>query len=64
MVVNRDDNKRVGIVVSIGLRDKSTSGIYIKNCKLSGYSPKENPGEISIEDLDGKQKFKLNLPYT
>ncbi len=60
--VNRDDNKRVGIVVSVGLRNKSTSGIYIKDCKLSGYSPKENPGEISIEDLDGKQKFKLNLP--
>lgn len=60
--VNRDDNKRVGIVVSIGLRNKSTSGIYIKDCKLSGYSPRENPGEISIDDFEGKQKIKLNLP--
>lgn len=60
--VNRDDNKRIGIVVSVGLMNKSTSGIYIKDCKLSGYSPKENPGEINIEDFDGKQKIKLDLP--
>jgi len=60
--VNRDDNRRVGIVVSVNLRNRSTSGIYIKDCKLSGYSPREYLEEISLDSLDGDQKQKISFP--
>ncbi|MEK7399433.1 MAG: hypothetical protein AAB116_21030, partial [Candidatus Poribacteria bacterium] len=35
----RDDNRRTAIIVSVEIRNKATYGLYITNCKLSGYSP-------------------------
>jgi len=53
----RDDNNRIGIVVSVDLRNKSTSGIYITNCKLSGYSPREDPKKIHLESSSKELSF-------
>jgi len=58
----REDNKRTGIIVSVEIRNKSTSGLYITNSKLSGYSAKEHPEEINMDDLKGEKKHKLDLP--
>jgi len=58
----RDDNRRTAIIVSIEIRNKATYGLYITNCKLSGYSPKNHPEEICLDDLKGENKLKLNLP--
>lgn len=58
----REDNGRVGIVVSVSLRNKSTSGIRIKNCKLSGYSPKDYPAEILLEGTESEQNQPLIFP--
>lgn len=56
----RDDNNRVGIVVSVDLSNKSTRGINITDCRLSGYSARENPREICLEGP--KEEQKLNFP--
>jgi hypothetical protein len=53
----RDDNNRVGIVVSVALTNKSTSGIHFIDCKLSGYSAREYPEEIYLEGDKGEQKL-------
>ncbi|MGB9596683.1 MAG: hypothetical protein ACPL7B_10425 [Candidatus Poribacteria bacterium] len=58
----RDDNRRTAIIVSVEITNKATYGLYITNCKLSGYSPKEHPEEICLDDLKGENKLKLNLP--
>jgi hypothetical protein len=58
----RDDNRRTVIIVSVEIRNKATYGLYITNCKLSGYSPREHPEEICLDDLKGEKKLKLNLP--
>ena len=57
----RDDNRRTAIIVSVELKNKATYGLYITNCKLSGYSPKGHPEEICLDDLKGENKLKLNL---
>jgi hypothetical protein len=56
----RDDNNRIGIVVSVSLSNKATRGIHITDCKLSGYSAKEYPEEIYLKDTKGEQK--VNFP--
>ena len=56
----RDDNNRTGIVVSVSLSNKSTRGIYITDCRLSGYSAREHPEEIYLEGTKGEQK--VNFP--
>lgn len=55
--VTRDDNNRVGIVVSVKISNKTPRGLYITNCKLSGYSARENPAEIHLEGSEKKQKI-------
>ncbi len=56
----RDDNNRIGIVVSVSLRNRSTRGIRIVDCKLSGYSAREEPEEIRLEGPE--EQKKLNFP--
>jgi len=56
----RDDNNRIGIVVSVNLRNRSTRGIRIVDCRLSGYSAREEPEEICLEGPEEQQK--LNFP--
>jgi hypothetical protein len=55
--VNRDDNHRIAMVVSLKLINQTNNRIQISKCKLSGYSPKENPAPISLQHLD-----KIPLP--
>jgi len=50
--VNRDDNHRLAMVVSLKLINQTNNRIQISKCKLSGYSPKENPAPISLQHLD------------
>ena len=56
----RDDNNRIGIVVSVNLVNRSTRGIYITDCRLSGYSAREGPEEIHLEGRE--EKKKLDFP--
>ena len=49
--VNRDDNHRIAMVVSLKLINQTNNRIQISKCKLSGYSPKGNPTPISLEHL-------------
>jgi len=56
----RDDNNRIGIVVSAKLSNKSTRGINITDCRLSGYSAREYPKEIYLKD--SKDERKVNFP--
>jgi hypothetical protein len=53
----REDNNRVGLVISVKLSNKATRGIYITNCKLSGYSAREYPQEIHLVDTEGEKKL-------
>lgn len=57
--VTRDDNNRVGIVVSIHLNNKATRGVHITNCRLSGYSAKEHPDEIYLKGPEDEQNLSF-----
>ena len=50
--INRDDNHRLAIVVSLHLINKSSAPIRIRKCKLSGYSPKPPPGQLLLQGHD------------
>ena len=50
--INRDDNHRLAIVVSLHLMNKSGAPIRIRTCKLSGYSPKPPPEKLVLEGHD------------
>ena len=50
--INRDDNHRLAIVVSLHLINKSSAPIRIRSCKLSGYSPKPPPEKLVLEGHD------------
>ncbi len=50
--INRDDNHRLAIVVSLHLINKSAAPIRIRSCKLSGYSPKPPPEKLVLEGHD------------
>lgn len=50
--INRDDNHRLAIVVSLHLINKSSAPIRIRNCRLSGYSPKPPPENLFLEGHD------------
>ena len=50
--INRDDNHRLAIVVSLLMINKSSTPIRIRNCKLSGYSPKPPPEKLVLEGHD------------
>ncbi|HIE28231.1 TPA: hypothetical protein EYP66_13180 [Candidatus Poribacteria bacterium] len=58
--VNRDDNHRIAMVVSLNLTNTTGNRVQISRCKLSGYSPKENPVPISLQHLD--KTIPLNFP--
>lgn len=57
--INRDDNHRLVIVVSLRMLNKSAAPIRVRKCKLSGYSPKDNPPKLF---LDGHDKT-IELEY-
>ena len=50
--INRDDNHRLAIVVSLLMINKSSAPIRIRSCKLSGYSPKPPPEKLLLEGHD------------
>ena len=50
--INRDDNHRLAIVVSLYLINKSSAPIRIRRCKLSGYSPKPPPEKLFLQGHD------------
>ena len=50
--INRDDNHRLAIVVSLHLTNKSSAPIRIRRCKLSGYSPKPPPEKLFLQGHD------------
>ena len=50
--INRDDNHRLAIVVSLRLINKSSAPIRIRKCKLSGYSPKPPPEKLFLQGHD------------
>jgi len=55
--VTRDDNNRVGIVVSVSLNNKSPRGIRVTDCRLSGYKAKQDPPQIILKDPEKKLDF-------
>lgn len=57
-----DRNNRTGIIISLDVNNKATYGIYVKNCKLSGYSPKDKADPICFDDLKGENKRNLSFP--
>ncbi len=50
--INRDDNHRLAIIVSLHLINKSSAPIRIRKCKLSGYSPKPPPEKLFLQGHD------------
>ncbi len=50
--INRDDDHRLAIIVSLHLINKSSAPIRICNCKLSGYSPKPPPEKLFLQGHD------------
>ncbi len=50
--INRDDNNRLAIVVSLHLINKSGAPIQFCKCKLSGYTPKPPPEQLFLEGYD------------
>lgn len=50
--INRDDNHRLAIVISLHLTNKSSAPIRIRRCRLSGYSPKPPPEKILLRGHD------------
>ena len=58
--INRDDNNRLSIVVSLHLINKSAAPIQFCRCKLSGYSPKPPQDQIFLEGYD--KTIELTYP--
>lgn len=58
--INRDDNNRLGIVVSLHLINKSPAPIQLYKCKLSGYTPKQPPEQLYLEGYD--KTIELDFP--
>ncbi len=58
--VNRDDTRRLAMIVSLKLTNKSSRRVQIRKCKLSGYSPRENPSKIYLEGAD--KTIPLDFP--
>ena len=74
--INRDDNHRLMIVVSLHFINKSGAPIRLRKCKLSGYAPKDDPPKLFLDghdktvdleypkyDLFSGQEYIIN-PYT
>jgi len=58
--INRDDNNRLAIVVSLLMINKSGAPIQFCRCKLSGYSPKAPPDQLFLEGYD--KTIELTYP--
>ena len=58
--VNRDDKRRIAMIVSVKLTNKAARRVQIRKCKLSGYSPKENPAPIVLQGND--KTIPLDFP--
>lgn len=58
--INRDDNNRLSIVVSLHLINKSAAPIQFYRCKLSGYSSKPPPDQMFLEGYD--KTIELTYP--
>ena len=58
--INRDDNNRLAIVVSLLMTNKSGAPIQFCRCKLSGYSPKSPPDQLFLEGYD--KTIELTYP--
>ena len=58
--INRDDNNRLAIVVSLHLVNKSGAPIQFYRCKLSGYTPKPPPERLFLEGYD--KTIELTYP--
>ncbi len=58
--INRDDNNRLSIVVSLHLINKSAAPLQFCRCKLSGYSPKPPPDQMFLEGYD--KTIELTYP--
>lgn len=58
--INRDDNNRLAVVVSLHLINKSGAPIQFSKCKLSGYSPKLPPDQLFLEGYD--KTIELTYP--
>jgi len=50
--INRDDNNRIAIVVSLHLINKSGAPIQFTKCKMSGYTPRIPPEQLFLEGYD------------
>jgi len=51
---DREDRKRMAIVISLNLINRSGRAITIKSCKMSGYSPKEEPDPVILKGKEGE----------
>ena len=58
--INRDDNNKLAIVVSLHLINKSGAPIQINRCKLSGYTSKTPPEQLFLEGYD--KTIELSYP--
>lgn len=58
--VTRDDDRRLAMIISLKLTNKSSKRVQIRKCKLSGYSPRENPSKIYLEGVD--KTIPLDFP--
>ena len=58
--INRDDNNKLAIVVSLHLINKSGAPIQLSKCKLSGYTPKPPPEQLFLEGYD--KTIELTYP--
>ncbi|RKU26552.1 hypothetical protein C6497_13340 [Candidatus Poribacteria bacterium] len=58
--INRDDNNKLAIIISLHFTNMSSSPIQIHRCKLSGYSPKIPPEQMFLEGYD--KTVELVLP--
>jgi len=58
--VSRDDSRRLAMVVSLKLTNKSSKRVQFRKCKLSGYSPKEKTSKIYLEGID--KTIPLDFP--
>ncbi|HEX29058.1 TPA: hypothetical protein ENG04_03140 [Candidatus Poribacteria bacterium] len=57
--VDREDRRRIAMIVSVNLINRSGRAIKITRCKLSGYSPRENPDPIKLK----KGSDEILIPF-
>ena len=58
--ITRDDNHRLAIILALKLTNKSGGPIMLKNCRLSGYSPRDLSTKLVVTGHD--KAFELTPP--